>query len=379
MDIPLLEQLISTPSVFPNEKKLSWFISRWVDKNVPGVKKQSQRVANMRENLMFSKGNKKKSILLIGHLDTIPVVSGWKTDPYKPVVKDGNLIGLGAWDMKAGLYIILQCLKKYNPKNITLKAAFTVDEENYSQGAHALIHTEFMKDTELILIPEPGFAYGHRGITIGRTGRATYRVFIHGKSAHGSGSNEGINAISEAQTFIKEILALKFPKDPSFGSTTIFPSMIQSSAKGFSVPDECELELDCKLVYPDTPQSIFKKISSVGKKIHCEQKIKYLPTVTYKKRPTPFCEPYRIDKNNQYVLLSQKAVKDAAGKAILFYKDYVADECIYVKKLKIPAICIGPRGINAHKANESVNIQSIQIVKNIYLRILEQIDKQNSE
>ncbi|MBI3366162.1 M20/M25/M40 family metallo-hydrolase [Candidatus Roizmanbacteria bacterium] len=379
MDTSLLKQLIRTPSVFPNEKRLSQFISRWVDKNVPGVKKQLQRVADMRENLMLSKGNNKKSILLIGHLDTIPVVSDWKTDPYTPIVKGGNLTGLGAWDMKAGLYIILQCLKKYNPKNITLKAAFTVDEENYSQGAHALIKTEFSKNTVLILVPEPGFTHGHYGITIGRTGRSTYTVLIRGKSAHGSKSYEGVNAISEAQIFIKEILTLKFPKDQSFGKTTLFPSMIQSSAKGFSVPDECELELDCKLVYPDTPQTVFKKINNMGKQLYGSKKLKYLPTVSYKKRPTPFCAPYKIDRNNHYVKLCKKIIEEVAGKSIAFYRESVADECIYVEKLKIPAICIGPQGKNAHKAGESVNIQSIQIVENIYLKLLEQIDKQNSE
>lgn len=378
MNISLLKQLISIPSVFPNEKNLSSFISRWVMKNIPNVKKQVQRVTNTRENLMFSKGGKKKSVLLIGHLDTIPVVTGWKTNPYKPVVKDGNLIGIGAWDMKAGLYIILQCLKKYNPKNITLKVAFTVDEENYSQGAYVLIKTAFVKNTELILVPEPGFIHGHNGITIGRTGRSTYTVLIRGKSAHGSKSDDGVNAISEAQTFIKGIMELKFPKDPSFGSTMIFSSMIHSSAKGFSVPDECELELDCKLVFPDTPQTILKKISNIGKHLYGSKRLTYLPTILFKKRPTPFCAPYKIDRNNHYVKLSKKIIEEVTGKAVPFYRESVADECIYVEKLKIPSICIGPQGKNAHKANESVNIQSIQTVENIYLRLLEQIDKQNS-
>lgn len=376
MDTSLLEELIAIPSVFPNERKISLFINQWVAKNIPDVKKQVQRVTDMRENLMFLKGNKRKSVLLIGHLDTIHAVSGWKTNPYQPVVKDGKLIGLGAWDMKAGLYIILQCLKKYNPKNITLKVAFTVDEENYSQGAHALIKTEFVKNTEFILVPEPGFTYGHHGITIGRTGRSTYTIHIRGKSAHGSKSYEGVNAILEAQLFLKEILRLKFLKDPFFGSTTIFPSVIHSSAKGFSVPDECEIELDCKLVYPENPETVLKKIMNIGKHLHRLDKLAYIPTISYKKRPTPFCASYKIDENNRYVKLCKKVVKEVTGKAISFYKESVADECIYVEKLKIPAICIGPQGANAHKADESVNIQSVQTVEKIYLKLLEHIDKQ---
>lgn len=375
MDTTLFKKLVNIPSVFPNEKNLSLFIKKWITTNVSGIKIQIQKVSETRENIMISKGDKQKSVLLVGHLDTIPVVSGWNTDPYLPIIKNDNLIGIGSWDMKAGLYIILQCLKKFIPENITLKIAFTVDEENFSIGAHELVKSDFVKNVQFILIPEPGFTYGHHGVTIGRTGRSTYILNFKGKSAHGSKSYEGINAILEAQKFIVEVQKLQFTKIKEFGQTTIFPSMIKSVAKGFSVPDECELELDCKLVCPDTPESVLNIIIEIGKKMFKKGLLIQRPTVKYKDRPTPFCTPYMLKKDNEYAKICSQVVKKITGKSKLFYRESVADECIYVEKLKVPAICIGPQGKNAHNANESVDLTSVRMVEKTYLQILNEVDK----
>lgn len=374
MDILLLKKLVSIPSVFPNELALSTFIDGWILKNIPEVTKQIQIVSKNRFNHLYTKGKGNKSITLIGHLDTVDIANGWKTDPFKPYIKGRQLFGLGAWDMKAGLFIIMQCLKKFNPKNITLKVAFTVDEENYSIGAHTLIKSLFVKTTDFILIPEPGFTHGHHGITIGRTGRSTYKILMTGKSTHGSKSYEGINAILEAQIFINHALKLKFSEDKDFGKTIIYPSAINSRVKGFSVPDECEVELDCKLVDPDTPQIIYNRLLKLGEDLYNSKQLSYLPKISYKKRPTPFCAPYKLSNKNKFIRICEKSVKQITGKATTFYRDTVADECIYVEKLKIPTVSIGPQGSNSHQANENVNLDSIQKVENIYLKIFQHLD-----
>src|SRR5476651_2028115 len=100
VNIDLLKYLIQIPSTFPKEGEIAVFIKQWVKKNVH-CKIEIQEVEKGRSNLIFTKGNGKKTILLSGHLDTVPVVEGWKTDPFKPILKSGKLFGLGAWDMKA--------------------------------------------------------------------------------------------------------------------------------------------------------------------------------------------------------------------------------------------------------------------------------------
>lgn len=45
-----------------------------------------------------------KSLLLNGHIDTVPPANGsWRYSPWRPVIKNGRVYGLGAFDMKGGL------------------------------------------------------------------------------------------------------------------------------------------------------------------------------------------------------------------------------------------------------------------------------------
>lgn len=376
INLKLLKSLIRTGSVFPKENDLSCIIDDWVKKNVI-CNRVSQKVVDGRKNLVYSKGSgKKTTIMLIGHQDTVPVAAGWDTDPLDPVVHENKLFGLGAWDMKAGLYVILQCLKNFEARNINLKVAFTVDEENYSIGAHKLVDSGLCDDADFIMVPEPGFIYGERGLTLGRTGRMMIAIKIFGKSSHGNYIDKGVNAIYQAYEFIKEARKINFNSDTKIGMSVLFPRVIESYAKGFTVPDECLIELDSVLIAPDTPETIFKKIKELGKKLHKEGRLLMVPEIAYKERPTPFCTPYTLSNNNRYIKICKRVMEEKINGLSEIYNDAVADECIFVKRLKIPAICIGPSGANAHKPNEYVNLDSVEKVESIYMEILKRIDNE---
>lgn len=371
--VNLTKDLISVQSVFPKEEGLALFIKKWLEKNTD-CKVEVQLVDKDRNNLLITKGKGKRSILLSGHLDTVPVVDGWKTNPLKPAIKENKLIGLGAWDMKSGISVLLYVLKNFEPKNIKLKVALTVDEENYSIGVHRLIDSGFCKDIDFVMIPEPGFVHGESGITIGRSGRATYIVEIKGVSSHGSYPEDGVNAIEEASVFINLIKGIKLSGNRELGSSIIYPRLISSEAKGFSVPDACFLEIDSRLVYPDRPIDILNKLKKISKDVYKNKKIKFMPKIYYKERPTPFCSPYQVDKNNKFVKICEQAVKEVTGKSTLFYRNSVADECIFAERLGVPVVTIGPTGGNAHQANEYVDIKSLEKTYSSYLKILKKFD-----
>ena len=371
--VNLTKDFISVQSVFPKEEGFALFIKKWLEKNTD-CKIEVQPVDKGRNNLLITRGKGKRSILLSGHLDTVSVVDGWKTDPFKAEVSGNKLFGLGAWDMKSGLAVILNLITNFESKNYTLKVSLSVDEENYSVGAHRVIDSGFCKDVDFVMIPEPGFVHGENGISIGRSGRATYIVEIKGISAHGSYPEEGINAIEEASIFINLIKGIKLSGNKELGSSVIYPRLISSEAKGFSVPDVCFLEIDSRLVYPDKPIDILNKLKKVSKDFYKNKKIKFMPKIYYKERPTPFCSPYQIDKNNKFVKICEQTVKEVTGKSVLFYRNSVADECIFAERLGVPVVTIGPAGGNAHKANEYVDIKSLEKTYYSYLKILRKFD-----
>lgn len=373
----LLSSLVSIRSVFPNEKMISDFLNEWAKKQ-KNCTVTRQLVQENRHNIIIKKAAKNpsgKAILLAGHMDTVPVVEGWKNDPFTPQIEGGRLIGLGAWDMKAGDSVLLKCLEKFDPTNFDIIVAFTVDEENYSAGAHHLIDGGFCDKVAYVMVPEPGFTHGDSGITIGRTGRASFIVKILGKSAHGSFPQEGVNAITQAARFLDAVAELKFAHDEDMGHTTLYPRFIHSLAQGFSVPDVCELEVDCKLVPNDTPESVLAALQKLAAELHSKKVLLHRPDITFKPRPTPFCSPYKLDRTSHFVQLCENEVKKVKGKAVVFIRESVADECIYVERLKVPTVCIGPSGGNAHQANEYVELKSVDDLETIYLNILHKLDE----
>lgn len=65
--------------------------------------------------LWLEEGSLENTIGFWNHLDVVPVGSNWTYDPFRPVFKDGFLIGRGAQDNKGpaiGMLYVMKCLKE---------------------------------------------------------------------------------------------------------------------------------------------------------------------------------------------------------------------------------------------------------------------------
>lgn len=68
-------------------------------------------------------GEGDETLAILAHLDVMPAGNGWDTDPFNPVIKNGNIYGRGASDDKGpgmAAYYALKTLKdmdvKFNKK-----------------------------------------------------------------------------------------------------------------------------------------------------------------------------------------------------------------------------------------------------------------------
>ena len=59
------------------------------------------RVKNIDNVAGFAEwGEGDETLAILAHLDVMPAGKGWETDPFNPVIKDGNLYGRGVSDDK---------------------------------------------------------------------------------------------------------------------------------------------------------------------------------------------------------------------------------------------------------------------------------------
>ena len=100
-----------------------------------------------------------KSLLLSGHIDTVPVGDDrWKHPPYAADIEDGKLYGRGAYDMKAGLSCMMTAIKIIKDLGIALKGDLlfesVVDEEN--AGCNGTLANRLMgHNADAAILAEP--------------------------------------------------------------------------------------------------------------------------------------------------------------------------------------------------------------------------------
>jgi succinyl-diaminopimelate desuccinylase len=356
MQRELLENMVAIPSVYPREKDHSLYLSEYLTSHGFGV--ENQDVEGDRSNIFATRGSGDKSILFYGHLDTVPLTSqsDWQTDPFHLTQKDGNLYGLGAYDMKGGIASFIEACEHSNSYT---KILLGVDEENWSAGAWKAVQERqsFFNDVELIISAEPNFGLGLNGITNRRTGRYLYDVLLEGVPAHIAKYQEGVDAINLLGNFIHKFYDQRNELFHNHGSYAQV-RRVQAESVGMSVCGVASAIVEVFSTQAETLLDVQSKIQSLTQ-----------GTVSPKERPTPYLSGYNF-RTFPYQSLIGEIVKNNTGSELeLKSRMSVADDNV-LATLGIPVITWGPDGGNAHAPNEYVKADSLNTLTQMFSQLL---------
>ncbi len=380
MELSLFESLIRIPSVFPNESALAEWLYNYLRDAGWNVRKQD--VGENRFNVLAEKGNTPRALMLYGHLDTVPLYGEWDTPPFELTARGDQLFGLGASDMKGGIFVILEAVKSLPERlNKTIKLAFCVDEENDSLGAYALSRDPFLENVALILVPEISDARpkkaGAISVGLGRRGRVGISLAVPGISAHGANPELGVNAIHEAYKVIAALDAMPLIAHEKLGQSTQFIQEIRAKSGSLSLPDVCDVYLSRLLVLPETPEDALRDVQQYLDRLYAQGVLtpRRGKRVIAKlaERDTPYYQPYITD---ECLPIMQRLLQrvQAFGEVCVGYGLSVADENIFGSLNNIPTVTLGPQGGNEHTANEWVSKQSLEERIAIYRDLIEHLD-----
>lgn len=131
----------------------------------------TKNVENVAGRIEYGDGS--ETLGVFGHLDVVPAGDGWQTDPFKPVIKDGNLYARGSADDKGpamAAYYALKILKDLNlPVNKKIHYILGTDEESEWYGINRYLAVE----------PTPDFGFSPDAefpIINGEKGIASFKV-----------------------------------------------------------------------------------------------------------------------------------------------------------------------------------------------------------
>jgi len=366
--VKFTQQLISIPSYLSpktNEKEIGNFVFSYL-KQFPYLQVRKQKVEAGRFNIIAETSGMPR-LFLAGHLDTVEPKQSWTKNQFKGIIEDEKLYGLGSIDMKSGVSAILNCLRDFKKiSNLTL--LFYCDEEYDFKGMKKFIASSKKKIGDLAIIAEP------TNLKIWNTHRGLIEIYfsIQGKSGHAADPKSGKNAINEIIELLNNLRRwLRNFTDPILGTPSLNIAYIRGGLyqgkknnkveigkEGNNIADFAEVVIDIR---PTKQELQAEKINVWIKEFLRKKEYKLLDFFIRHDFGSLYTDPTELK-------VVEKVLRKNLGSANYLNpaKKGYGDGQLLQKKFDIPMIYLGPKGANAHGADEWVDIRSLKKLKQIF-------------
>ncbi|WP_300673293.1 YgeY family selenium metabolism-linked hydrolase [Desulfoluna sp.] len=234
-------------------------------------------------NVRGSVGTGQTLIAADGHMDTVGAgnLEQWARPPFSGEQDDNHLYGRGASDMKAAIASMIYAGKVVQDLQLTdqftYMACATVQEEPCEGLAWEYLIEKEGVSPDFVIIAEPSDDL----ISLAQKGRMELKVSVTGKSAHASAPQMGNNAIYSMAKIVTELEALNDnleieDKDLGKGSLVV-SEMLSSAPSRSSVADYCEIFIDRRLTWGESPQYALEQVKHLPSVIAAQAQVE-LPT-----------------------------------------------------------------------------------------------------
>lgn len=313
------------------------------------------------------------------HYDVVPVSGRWRHgDPFSGASARGWIYGRGAADMKgsiASLVLALQALRATRsvPRS-AVEVSFTADEETDSVlGAGWLVrHAAIRPDYAIVM--EGG---ERNAVCCGHNGVVWLEVAVHGRPAHGSTPQNGVNALEKMSALVlslddyKRKLARRTfvtPEGRTMRSTINVGGVFHcgDGAKVNTVPAHASFTIDRRVLPTESHTAAERELraflAAAARKIpHCRITVtKISENFSCFSPPTlPF-----------FAAMAASVQRVRRTKPVFSVSSGFTDMHFFAHELKIPTIGYGPGGENFHGVDERASVNELLASAKVYADLL---------
>ena len=146
----------------------------------------------------------KKTLHFNAHYDVVPVSGTWRHGgAFNPVVENGWVYGRGTADMKGAIASIVFALKALRATgvrpNFNIEVSFVADEETDSTLGTGWVTARGKLQADYAVVGEGGEG---DAVCCGHNGVVWLNVRVHGRAAHGSTPEAGVNALEKMSALV---------------------------------------------------------------------------------------------------------------------------------------------------------------------------------
>jgi acetylornithine deacetylase len=343
--IQLLKKLIETPSFSKEEYKTAALLENFLlEKGIPAYRHLNNVWAI---NKYFD--TLKPSILLNSHHDTVKPDKRYTKDPFKAIIENGKLFGLGSNDAGGSLVSLMAAFihfyKKENLKYNLVFAATAEEEISGTNGIEALL--PLLPPISFGIVGEPTLM----NLAVAEKGLLVIDCVNHGIAGHAA-RNEGDNAIYHALNDINWFKNYQFKKVSNLlGPVKMTVTSIETENKSHNVvPSLCKFVVDIRVNECYTFEEI---LSEIKQHVKCEIK------------------PRSLRMHSTFIPLDHPLVLSGMSlNRSIYGSPTTSDKAL----MPFHTLKMGPGDSNrSHTADEFIFIEEIEEGIELYIKLLENI------
>jgi acetylornithine deacetylase len=295
-----------------------------------------------------------RSLMLSGHLDVVGV-DGMTHEPFAGEVRGDRLFGRGAADMKGGVAAMCAAAWRASTSPIAgeIVVALTADEEFESIGTRAMLERGVRADAAVVGEPTClEVMPAHRGFV-------WIEVVVHGRAAHGSRWDIGVDAIRHAGLLLAELDridadALAHRTHPLLGRASLHASTIEGGIGMSTYPDRCVLRLERRTLPGEATESVVEEARRACDAVRARR-----PGFAADVSLMMAQGPSDVATDAPVVRALEEALRECGERVAVSGMSAWTDAAL-LNAAGIPAVCFGPGDISlAHAAEEYIPLPEI--------------------
>ena len=337
--------MIETQSFSKEEENTAKLIEGWFIKAKIPFKRTKNNI--WATNKYFDK--KKPTLLLNSHHDTVRPNSAYTKNPFKAIVENGKLYGLGSNDAGGCLVSLMATFTKfYNHENLKYNLVMVASAEEENSGSNGLNSMlPIIPHIDVAIVGEPTLM----NLAVAEKGLVVFDAIVTGTPSHAAHPNNN-NSIYNTMSVLQWFKDFKFEKtSEALGDVKMTVTQITAGKQHNVVPAHVDLVIDVR--------------------VNDAYSNKEIADILQEKSPCTAITPRSVCLNSSAISLNHDLVK--AGIAIgreTYGSPTLSDQA----SLNCQSLKLGPGdSIRSHSADEFIYVAEIEEGIQIYIELLNKV------